>query len=212
VIPHGQEVRRFEAVRENDISSVKKELGMDRGPALVCVSRLDRWKGHAYLFEAVRILKGEFPDLTLYLAGEGPYRTHLEASVREAGIAGWVTFLGFRKDALEIMAAADAVVHPSISEAFCSVVVEAVMLAKPLVTSEVGIAREIAPYVRIVPPADSGALVEALRTTLANPGDAKRLATAGRAHILESMGASKVAQAHADIYRAVLSRRHGLAA
>jgi glycosyltransferase involved in cell wall biosynthesis len=210
LIPYGQDVRRFEAVREIDIVRVKKELALERKPTLVCVSRLDRWKGHVYLFEAVSVLRGEFPNLMLYLVGEGPYRTQLETTARQAGVAGWVRFLGWRNDALEIMAAADVVVHPSLSEALSSVVIEAVALAKPVVASCVSGVRDILDgYGKIVPPADSDALLQALRSTLANLEAANRRAVGGKAHILESMAASKVAQAHVDIYRSVLARRHG---
>jgi glycosyltransferase involved in cell wall biosynthesis len=210
VVPYGQDGRRFEAVTEIGIDRVKKELAMEQKPTLVCVSRLDRWKGHVYLFEAVSSLKDEFPDMTLYLVGEGPDRTRLEATAQEAGIARSVRFLGWRDDALEIMAAADVIVHPSLSEALSSVVIEATALGKPTVASDVsGVRETLEGFGKIVPPADSDALLQALRSTLANLEAANSLAAGGRAHILESMAASKVAQAHVDIYRSVLERRHG---
>src|SRR5262249_17866505 len=112
LIPYGQDFRRFEAVTETGIARVKKDLGMEQTPTLVCVSRLDRWKGHVYLFQAVSILKREFPGFMLYLVGEGPERTQLEDIAQKTGIAGVVKFLGWRDDALEIMAASDVVVHP----------------------------------------------------------------------------------------------------
>lgn len=210
VIPLGQDVRRFEAVTEMGIARVKKEFTMEQRPVLVCVSRLDRWKGHVYLFEVVSMLKREFPGLTLYLLGEGPYRPQLETSVQQAGIASCVRFLGWRDDALEIMAAADVVVHPSLTEALSSVIIEAIALSKPVIASDVsGVRETIMGHGTIVPPADSNALLLALRSTLGNLDAANRLAAGGRAHVLKSMAASNVAQAHVDIYRSVLSRRRG---
>jgi len=210
VIPHAQDSRRFEAVTDRNVARVKKELGMDRTPSLVCVSRLDRWKGHVYLFQAVSVLKGEFPGLSLYLVGEGPYRAQLEKAAQDLGIAGWVMFLGYRGDALDIMAAADVVVHPSLSEALSSVIIEAIALEKPVVASDVsGVRETIEGHGTIVPPADSDALQQALRSTLANLEAANRLAAGGRVQILESMAASKVARAHVDIYGSVLARRSG---
>ena len=213
LIPYGQDARRFEAVTETNISRVKKELGMIHQPTLVCVSRLDRWKGHAYLFEALSSLKSEFPGLALYLVGEGPDRARLESTAQSAGIAESVHFLGWRDDALEIIAAADVVVHPSLTEALSSVLIEAMALAKPVVASDTSGARDtLEGHARIVPPADSIALADAIRSTLVDLEGANRLATRGRAHIFESMAASKVGQAHVDIYRSVLARQHSSAA
>ena len=213
LIPYGQDARRFEAVTETGIARAKKELAMDQKPTLVCVGRLTRLKGYIYLFEAVSVLKGEFPGLTLYLVGEGPYRTQLESTALEAGIAGRVRFLGWRDDALEIMAAADVVVHPSLTEALSSVLIEAIALEKPVVATDVsGVRETLDGHGTIVPPADSNALLEALRSTLANPEAANGLAAGGRAHIFESMPACKTAQRHVEVYQDVMERRRGLLA
>jgi glycosyltransferase involved in cell wall biosynthesis len=209
VIPYGQEVSRFEAVTKTNVARVKRELGMGPGPALVCLSRLHHDKGHLYLFQALSRLKEEFPALSLYLVGEGPERDALAHSARQAGIDGMVKFLGWRDDALEILAAADVIVHPSLSEALCSALIEARALGKPVVASDVSGTRDIlAEYGKIVPPADSDALADAVRSTLTGLDAANRLASLGRPHILESMAASKVAQAHMEVYWSVLARLH----
>ena len=165
------------------------------------------------MFEAFSVLKREFPAASLYLVVEGSYRALLENRAEIAGIGSSVKFLGWRDDALEILAAADVVVHSSLVEAFGLAVVEAMALGKPLVCTDVADVREIlAPYGRIVPPADSDALVEALRWTLANLEEANRLAGRGKIHILESMTASQMAQRHVEVYRSVMAAHHQLLA
>jgi glycosyltransferase involved in cell wall biosynthesis len=207
LIPYGQDFRRFQAVTEMNVFTVRKELGMEKPPVLVCVSRLDRLKGHVFLFEAVAALRSEFPDLTLYLVGVGPDRSRIEEAALTVGIAGKVTFLGWRDDALAIMAAADVVVHPSLTEALSSVVIEALALAKPVVATDVsGVRDTLEGHGRIVPPADSSALADAIRSTLVNLEAANRLAASGRTRLFESMRSSKVAQAHIEVYRSVLTR------
>ena len=210
LIPYGQDVRRFEAVTEMNVVRVKKKLGMEKGLTLVFVSRLHPEKGHVYLFKALTVLKREVPAFSLYLVGEGAHRKLLEESAENLGIASCVKFLGWRDDVLEILAAADVVVHPSLHEALPSAVIEALALGKPVIASDVSGVRDILDgYGKIVPPADSDALLQALRSTLANLEAANGLAAGGRAHILGSMAASKAAQTHVDIYRSVLARRHG---
>jgi glycosyltransferase involved in cell wall biosynthesis len=208
LVPYGQDKRRFQAVTEMNVLSVAKELGMKKTLALVCLSRLDTGKGHVYLFMALAVLKAELSEFSLYLVGEGPHRRVLEESAQTLGIASSVKFLGWRDDALEILAAADVVVHPSLHEALPSALIEALALGKPVVASDVSGVRDIVEgYGEIVPPADSDAIVQALRRTVANLEAANRLAAAGKAHIFESMAASKVGQAHVEVYRSVLAGR-----
>jgi glycosyltransferase involved in cell wall biosynthesis len=208
VVPYGQDLRRFEAVTERGVAQVRAKLGMTRWPLLVCVSRLDRLKGHDYLFEAVSSLTDQFPGLSLYLVGEGPCRAQLERSAEAAGICRLVRFLGWRDDALEIMSAADLIVHPSLSEALSSVLIEAMALAKPVVACDVsGVRDTIEDYGTIVPPGDAVALAHAVRATLVSLENARDLAVRGKAHIFETMSAARTGQAHIDIYRQVLERR-----
>ena len=61
---------------------------------LVWVGRLVPQKRIGMLFEAVRALLEEFPDLDLHLLGDGPMRPELEEQVVRLGIADRVVFHG----------------------------------------------------------------------------------------------------------------------
>ena len=156
LIPYGQDFRRFRSVTEADVARVKHELGMGQTLDLVCVSRLHPEKGHIYLFEALAALRKELPNVTCYLVGEGPERKSLEQSAAKFGIGQSIRFLGWRDDALTILAAADVVVHPSLHEALPSALIEALALGKPVVASDVSGVRDIVNgYGEIVPPGNS---------------------------------------------------------
>jgi len=204
LIPYGQDFRRFQSVTEADVARVKHELGMGQTPDLVCVSRLHPEKGHIYLFEALAALRKELP-VTCYLLGEGPERRSLEQSVEKLGIGQSIRFLGWRDDALAIVAAADVVVHPSLHEALPSALIEALALSKPIVASEVsGVPDIVNGYGEMVPPANSQMLTDSLRSVLADLAGANRRAAQGKSHIFEYMAASRVAEAHAECYRSVV--------
>lgn len=208
LIPYGQDARRFDAVTDTAAARVRHELGMEGTPAVACISRLVPQKGHVYLFEALSLLKKEFPHVSLYLAGDGPHRRELEDAARTLGVAGRVRFLGWRDDALEIMAAADVVAHPSLTEALSSTLIEALMLAKPIVATDVsGVRDTLDGYGTIIPAASYTAMADALRSTFMNLERAKQLAAGGRARILEKMSASTAAEAHVGVYEAVMGRR-----
>src|SRR5204862_4855560 len=116
------------------------------------------------------------PDVRFVFVGEGTARPALEAEARELGVADHVGFLGWRSDAWRLMEASDLVVHPSLSEAFCSVLMEAQALERPLVTTDVGGAREQVDdgeTAVLVPAADVDALRDAVLGVLAQPAAAR---------------------------------------
>lgn len=208
LIPNGQSAKRFEAITPEAIAQTRADLGMNDKLALVCTSRLYHGKGHIYLFEALAPLIKNGLEATLYLVGEGAYREQLEKFTVELGIQDQVRFLGWRKDALTIIAAADLIVHPSLEDALSSAVIESLMLARPIIASDISGVQDIlddGKYGVIVPPADSSAMREAIEQTIANLAAAQEKATAGRAYILDNMGAERFAREYANCYRKVLN-------
>jgi glycosyltransferase involved in cell wall biosynthesis len=209
LIPYGQTPERFEAIRRNDPLRVRRELGLGLlgSPLLVCVSRLHEEKGHRYLFEALASLRPEFPGATLCLLGTGPEHAALLASARRLGIDPAVRFLGWRDDALQVMWSADLIVHPSLHEALPSAVIEAVMLGRPVVATDVSGVRDVlgqaSEYGFVVPAGDSEALGRAMRDALRGLEAARERAERGRAHVFQYMDAARVAREYVACYKAV---------
>lgn len=206
LIPYPQTTARFDALSTKEIGRVKSELQMQEQLSFVCISRLYREKGHIYLFEAFARLLQEGASGVLYLLGKGPDEALIQAQASCLGIADRVRFLGWRNDALAIIAAADIVVHPSLHEALPSAVIEAIMLGKPLVASDVSGVRDIAgdsEYAQIVPPADADALYQAIARTIADLAGAVDRAQQGRRHLLQYMDATHIAQQYIACYEQV---------
>jgi glycosyltransferase involved in cell wall biosynthesis len=202
VIPYPQPVQRFEALRP--VGEVRSDLGVGRSRLLVCMARLHPEKGIPFLLEALKALPG---DLHLYLLGAGPEAARLEALASQLGVAERVTFLGWRDDALSILAAADLVVHPSLHEALPSTVIEALALGRPIVATDVSGIRDILgddEFGRIVPAGNADLLAQAVRSTLEDPARAQMRAAAGRRRLLEIMRADRVASAHLRCYQLTL--------
>jgi glycosyltransferase involved in cell wall biosynthesis len=210
LIPYGQVPERFEAIRSRDAAAIRRQLG-EGGPLLVCVSRLHPEKGHRYLFEAFARLRPLFPEAVLVLVGTGPDGDALAALAGQLGIERAVRFLGWRDDALELMWAADLVVHPSLHEALPSAVIEAIMLGRPVVATDVSGVRDVlgaqGEYGFLVPPADAGALERALAEALGALPEARARAQRGRLHVSEYMDAARVAREYVACYRAVVGDR-----
>ncbi len=61
---------------------------------IATTARLVAWKGIDGLMRALKIVKKNFPDATLVIAGDGPELKHLETLRTELGLHDSVTFLG----------------------------------------------------------------------------------------------------------------------
>jgi colanic acid/amylovoran biosynthesis glycosyltransferase len=106
-------------------------------PRLVCVGRLCEAKGQLLLIEATARLASRGIRLELVLAGEGPIRGELEALIRDRGlgeqvrITGWISSGEVRREIL----AARALVLPSFAEGLPVVIMEAMVLKRPVLTT-----------------------------------------------------------------------------
>jgi glycosyltransferase involved in cell wall biosynthesis len=141
---------------------------------------------------------------TLYLVGVGGYRDSLEKLTHEFGLQDHVRFLGWRNDALAIMAAADIIVHPSCEDALSSALIESLMLARPIIATDISGVRDIldnGKYGVIVPPADSEAFRSALQQVVAHLDEARARARLGRRYILEYMDSGRVARTYTECYK-----------
>src|SRR5690606_11812436 len=72
-------------------------------------------------------------DVKLLSLGNGPLEDDLKAQVKELRLENNVFFIGFTRDVINYMAAADVVVHTSDSEASNSVIKEAGILEKLII-------------------------------------------------------------------------------
>lgn len=209
VISYGQSAERYSQISPQSIEHIKKEFGMDKQLSIVYPSRLDHLKGHKYLFEALSPFVSNGLDFKLYLVGTGPYQKELEAMVHQNNLIKNVVFMGWRDDVLAIMSCADIVVQPSLSEALSSVTIEAIMLEKPLVATDVSGVRDSldnGKYGEIVPPADAERLRQGLKNIMKDIDSARRRAKDGKQYLLMYMGALRTAKEHVSLYSRLTGR------
>jgi colanic acid/amylovoran biosynthesis glycosyltransferase len=161
-------------------------LDGDAGPppdnaTFACVARLGPQKGLHILVEAVAMLTLDRPDVRIVLVGDGPLREALEAQVAAHGIGANVVFAGVQGgDAVrEQLLAARAFVLPSFAEGLPVVLMEALALRRPVITTWVaGIPELVDDKIGwLVPAGNADALADAMRAALNTP--VKTLATMG---------------------------------
>ena len=141
---------------------------------LVCIGRLTVHKGHASLLEAFARVRAEGVAGQLVIAGDGALRVEVERAIRELGLEKDVVMTGRVNEAQvrELMLASRAVVLASYMEGLPVVLMEALALARPVVTTNVaGIPELVRDGANgfVVAPMDTPALVAALRSALTLP-------------------------------------------
>jgi glycosyltransferase involved in cell wall biosynthesis len=104
---------------------------------LVCVGRLCEAKGQLLLIEAAALLQSKGIKLDLVLAGDGPLRAEIESGIRRHGLGATVRITGWisSKDVRREILAARALVLPSFAEGLPVVIMEAMTLRRPVLST-----------------------------------------------------------------------------
>lgn len=106
-------------------------------PRLVCVGRLCEQKGQLILLEAATKLKEKQIDFQLVLAGDGEMRPEIEREIQLRGldknvlITGWISSVQVREEILK----SRALVLPSFGEGLPVVIMEAMALKRPVIST-----------------------------------------------------------------------------
>ena len=142
---------------------------------LGCIARLCVEKGLDYLFAALPDLRRRFPEITLYVYGEGYDRSRLDDLSRALGIDDIVTLAGrFDPDAGldEVVARHALFVQPSLFESVPTAMIEIAARGRAVVASDVGGVGEffaLGGQGALVPPANPVAISTAVSSLLVRP-------------------------------------------
>ena len=164
-------------------------LTVSTAPRLVNIGRLCAQKGQLLLVEAAARLRQEGLDFELVLAGDGEMRGAIEDAIarhrmqQHVRITGWIDSATVREELL----AARALVLPSFAEGLPVVIMEAMAVGRPVVTTRIaGIPELVREGVDgwLVPPGSIDDLVVAMRECLsASSGRLAAMGAAARARV-----------------------------
>ncbi|MBD2231250.1 glycosyltransferase family 4 protein [Phormidium tenue] len=159
----------------------------------VCVARLSEQKGHLLLLEAVRQLLQKGYNFTVALVGDGEMRSQIEQIVTTYELQNCVSITGWASsDAVKAeLLRAQALVLPSFAEGLPVVIMEALALGRPVITTTIaGIPELVETGVNgwLVVPGSVESLVEAMGAALTT--------TAPSLEAMGQAGLKKVAQQH----------------
>lgn len=118
---------------------IREELGVS-GIVIVSVGRLVPWKGFSVLIESMREVITEYPDAILYILGDGPQKDELYRLVKKYKLDKRIVFTGTLSQdyVANYIFAADVFVLNSGYEGLSHVLLEAMSIGTPIVTTASG--------------------------------------------------------------------------
>ena len=118
---------------------LRKKLNWDF-PVIISVGRLVPWKNFDVLIDAASVVLKNIPDAKFFIIGDGPERGILEKKIVGEKLSESVSLLGHmpQKDLYKYIKAADIFALISSYEGFSHLLIEAMSLGAPIVTTAVG--------------------------------------------------------------------------
>lgn len=107
---------------------------------VLCVGRLEHWKGFHLAVEAFARLAPERPDAELVIVGEGPATGYQQALAAGLGVGDRVRHTGRvpRDEVLRLLASSHVLAHPSLHDSAGWVTMEAMAAGLPVVCLDLG--------------------------------------------------------------------------
>jgi colanic acid/amylovoran biosynthesis glycosyltransferase len=176
---------------------------------ILCVGRLVPVKGQFVLLQAVEHLIAQGRKLHVHFVGDGPDRHYLENTVQKNNLQPYVTFAGaINQDRiLQFYRQADAFVLASFAEGVPVVLMEAMAMQIPCVTTQItGIPELIHPGEGIlVAPSDVAGLTQAIAKLIDDPEFSRKMGLAARASVMQHYHLQTNTQRLANIFSRHLS-------
>ena len=143
------------------------------------LARLEDYKGHMDILQALHTLRGEGRAVKLLIAGVGPYEDALRRETARLGLEDRVRFLGFVADVAPLLSVLDLQLNASYGTETSSLsILEGMSMGLPAVVSDYG----GNPWLiddgedgLIFPTRDAAALARAIARLMDNPGELARM-------------------------------------
>lgn len=206
-IGNGVDVARFDPAEAGTGEAVRSTLGIPKEAFVIgFIGRMVREKGVEEFLRAVTSLAGNYPNFWVLLVGDRLASDHaqtVENSLSEARrvMGGRLVVTGFRDDIPQLLAAMDLFCLPSWREGMPRTIIEAMMMAKPVLATDIrGSREEVVPEETglLVPARSPEFLAIAMSRFLDAPLWGRSLGMAGRQRALSLYDERRVVAAQLD--------------
>ncbi len=204
-------------VPQRDAATVRAELGIANGaPCVGVVGNIQEWKGQTVLVDAMARVVTAVPKARGLIIGGvhragATYNERLQDRIRELHLEYTLSVTGFRPDVADVMNALDVIVHTSVrAEPFGRVILEGMLLGKPVVASAAGGVPELiqdGDTGFLTPPGDAARLAERLIPLLQDAALRRQIGQRAQAWARRQFGLQRHVEAMSAVYEA-LNRGH----
>lgn len=190
VLPNGVDCEEFAPPSSRE--DAKRRLGLPVAcPVVGYVGRLSAEKDLGTLLRGLARLIENGLSVRALIVGDGPARDELHNTIRDLSLEQHVTLVGHTPDPRPYYAAMDVFILSSLREGLPNVLLEAMAMAVPVVTTPVG---GIPQLIRdgetgtLIPPGDDRALAEAVKQLVTDRSRAVALGENARQHVKTHYG------------------------
>jgi glycosyltransferase involved in cell wall biosynthesis len=171
------------------------------------VGNLNIQKGHKYLVEAMAEVVKHYPHIELQIVGDGEEKKSLKSQVLSLKLERNITLLGRRENPREIMGNWDIFVLSSVAETFGIVILEAISVGLPIVSTSIGGITDIIDKKSaiLVPSRDPRAMAKGIIDLIEHPTRGAEMVRAGRER-LKQFSWNKIIKDIEREYQALINR------
>jgi len=210
VIYNGIDLRKWQKLQNFNKLQYRKKIGLKEDTIVVSLfGRLNKQKGHKFLFEAISGLNEK--SIEVICSGDGPLRRELEALSNSLKVNYNVHFLGFRDDVKELLEITDIFVLPSLDEGLPMSLLEAMAMSKPVVVTPVGAIPSVITDRKngiLVQRENVSELKDALQILIKDPRLREYLGRNARETVMEKYSSEKMAAKYLDKYKEMMRCTH----
>ncbi len=125
---------------DEDCAKLREQWGIQPGEFVAGIlARLEPYKGHMHILEAVKLLQEQGRTIRVLIAGTGSYEEELKRQAAAMGVEGQVQFLGFQRDVAAVLSVLDVQLNASYgTEATSLALLEGLSMGVPAVVSTYG--------------------------------------------------------------------------
>lgn len=205
IIPMGMDDNRISIVNPDEIVDKASHV-------ILFVGRIIKWKGIGTLIQAMKEVKQDYPDVKLFIIGDGPDLNIFSEMVHSLELSDIIKFLGKLPDA-ELKIAyqkSDLFVLPSqphngiVMEGLGLVLLEAMASGVPVIGSNIGgITDIIEDGVNglLIPPGDPSSLALAIKRIFKEPGLGKKFQINGLKTVEERFSWNILIKRYHELYQ-----------
>ena len=208
VVHHGVDLSRYNP-ESIDRHLQRQRLGYsEKHLVLGIIGRLQPSKGYYEFLQMAATIRLEYPQSRFLIVGEASHGEQAQAQkildyIHEHNLADVVQHSGYREDIPEVLAVMDIFVFPSHAEAFGLVLIEAMAMAKPVISSNCDGVPEIVVDGHsglLTPPKDAERLIHVTRQMIDDSARRAQLASNARRRIVEKFNVEKMMQKIRELY------------